>query len=178
MPERESALRKVPVIVYGVAAIILVLIMIYLQVNYLRNALAQKETESNTLSDVRVRLQQLIRAKEQAQFFTDQYNSYKVMLPDKPDEEGLIADIQRGCAVAGVHFVDIHFEERAQKGGYVEMPVKIVVEGRFQNINSLLGNLSDGRRMFRIDDVKIGQGKQSLPVLTASISASAFCTNK
>ncbi|MEW6276901.1 MAG: type II secretion system protein GspM [Bacillota bacterium] len=161
-------------IILGVLALGCMLFLIFVQVNALRAAQDAAAGEKAALARDQARLQQLSRLKEQAPLLRAQLARAERLLPAAPAEAALLNDIKDAANKSGARVVQIRFENRAAKQGYVEMPLKVTFEGRYQGLLNLLAELRAGPRALRVDGVKIGKGEQELPSIKAEITASAF----
>ncbi|MDI6709558.1 MAG: type 4a pilus biogenesis protein PilO [Bacillota bacterium] len=157
-------------------AVAAVVFLLSSQVRALNTARGMVAEEQAGFARAEARLQDLIRAKDRAADLEKQFNQSNRLLPPEPDENVLIADLQAESDRAGIHFLQIRFEQRMSRQSYIEMPFKGTFEGRYHNLLSLLAALREGPRALRIDEVKVLQGPMGPPQIRAEITASAFCT--
>ncbi|MBM7854065.1 type IV pilus assembly protein PilO [Desulfohalotomaculum tongense] len=162
------------IIILGAVLLALVLFLVYNQLGALNAAREAAAKERAAIVDVQRRLQQLTTVKKRAQDLNQQLKRCNRLLPPEPNEAELINDIKNYAYRSNVHFIQIRFQKYVPKQGYVEMPFKMVLEGEYHQLLNLLQYLQDGPRLVRIDEVKIGKGREELPVVRVDISGSAF----
>ncbi|MCL6638670.1 MAG: type 4a pilus biogenesis protein PilO [Firmicutes bacterium] len=159
----------------GVLVLLLASFLLYKQVLALKNAGAALEREKAARQKALQTLQSLKEAEKQLPYLEDRLEKYGRMLPAKPDEKGLIAGLNMCADESGVDLRQIHFGNRVKKDGYTEMPVDLVLEGRYRDILAfLLAIREDGRRIVRVDSVKMGRGQEDQTLVRAEVGARAF----
>lgn len=144
------------------------------QISAFRTAQKEAAQEEASLLREKARLTQLQHLKEQAPLFREQLAAAERLLPSSPEEGPLIEEINAAAARAGARAVQIRFEKRVPSTGVTEMPLKLVFEGDYTELLTLLGELQGCPRALRVDGLKISKAAQGQPVLKAEISASAF----
>jgi type IV pilus assembly protein PilO len=158
----------------GCAILGLITFLMYNQVIAFKAARDMAATEQAAVESARARLQELTRVKERSAGLQEQLALYNKILPAEPAEDMLITEINNIAQKSGMHFLQVRFEQRVKKQDYVEMPFRITFEGRYHALLDLLADLQDGPRALRIDNIKIGKGREELPQIKAEIAASAF----
>jgi type IV pilus assembly protein PilO len=116
----------------------------------------------------------MIEARDQELVLKESLAALGRLMPAEPQESTLINTIQGMADDCGIQFQQIQFEKRVPKQGYVEMPVKFTFQGRYNGLLALLDKLQKGSRAVRIDEVKVGKGKEDLPQIKVDVTASAF----
>ncbi|MGC7847692.1 type 4a pilus biogenesis protein PilO [Desulforudis sp. 1088] len=150
------------------------LFLLYLQFGALRAARDAVTEERMALARDQTRVQQLIKMKADAVGVQEQLNRLERMMPAEPDEDVLLADLQAAAEAAGLCLRQVRFEERVTGQGYVEMPFKLALEGRYSEVLDLLAGLRDGPRAVRIEELKLARLNEDSSEIRADIAASAF----
>lgn len=170
--------KQFPYIIMAAALGIIVLVgiafMIHARVGALRNARETLAAEQATLAGDEAQLQAMIEARDQELVLKESLAALGRLMPAEPQESTLINTIQGMADDCGIKFQQIQFEKRVPKQGYVEMPVKFTFQGRYNGLLALLDKLQKGSRAVRIDEVKVGKGKEDLPQIKVDVTASAF----
>jgi len=159
-------------------AIILGSFLLYDQFNKLNAVKDIAATEKVEMQNARAELERLKEIKEQEPQMQEQLALLERLMPVQPDENILITDINAVSQDSYTHLMQIRFEQRGVRENYTEMPFKIVFEGQYHGLLELLGSLQAGERAVRINEVKVGKGKEELPQIKAEIAASAFFTGQ
>ncbi len=157
-------------------AVILGSFLVYDQFNKLNAVKDIAATEKVEMQNARAELERLKELQEPQ--MREQLALLERLMPVQPDENILIADINAVSMDSDTHLMQIRFEQRGAKQNYTEMPFKIVFEGQYHGLLELLGSLQTGERAVRINEVKVGKGKEELPQIKAEIAASAFFTGQ
>lgn len=163
-----------PVIVLGIASLLLVGLIFYNQVNAIKAARAELAAEQAALVQTSTRLQNLMQLKENSSEFSEKMIQIEKSLPADPQENELINDLNIISGKAGVELVQIRFENRVPQENFVEMPLKLSFQGSYNNLLNLLVGLQDSPRAMRIEAFKVSKDNQDRFVLRAEISASVF----
>lgn len=174
MAGRKQSIYIILVAALGIIALVGIAFLTYTRVDDLRSARDTVAAEQAAVAGAEAQLQSLIKARDQASVLKKRLDAFDRLIPAEPKESALINEIQGMADGDGVRFLQIRFEKRAPKQGYVEMPVKIAFQGRYHGLLALLDNLQNGDRAVRIDEVKVGKGKEELPQIKAEVTASAF----
>jgi len=175
MPDdKKTANQRLLTIVLGVVVFICMLVLIYFQVQGLKQARANADSEQAALTQMQSRVTQLIKLKNEAPAMQQQLDLCNQLIPDEGQESTLITDLQSMADSAGVQFLEVHFDARVAKAGYIEMPVKFSFDGHNDGMLLLLNSMQGWKRAIRIDAVQIGKGKGDLPEIRADITGTAF----
>jgi type IV pilus assembly protein PilO len=148
--------------------------LLYLQIGALNRARDAVAREREALARAEVQLQKLVRAKARAVAVQQELARVNHLLPPEPQEDALLRDLKEAAIWSGLDLTEVRFEKRVSKAGYVEMPLKLVFEGRYPCLVELLAALQAGPRALRIDEVKVGKGRKEFPFIKADVSATAF----
>ncbi len=155
-------------------AVILVAFLIFNQAKALGAVRARFVEQELLLSQSEARLRSLIEISKDEAEAKERLLKFQDLVPDDPLEEKLITDLQTIADVSSMKFLLIRFGERVNKDSYIEIPMTIAFEGRYPHLLHFLPNLEEMGRAIRIEEVKIGRGRNELPEIVASIKASAF----
>ena len=174
MAEKKVDRQLLLTAVLGLAALVLAGVITYYQFGALKDVRAAVAEERLAVARVQAHLRDLEQTKEQAAQLEQRLKLLESMMPAAPDEDRLIAVMRDYADSSGMELQQVRFKERAAREGYHEMPVEITFEGRYNELLYLLSDLQAGQRALRIDELKVGKGRQELPELKADIIASAF----
>ena len=175
MKGKNSRPNQTLLVLAGILAAILIAFLLYKQIFALKNARAVLEKEKMTYQKAQTMLQDLKETEKQAEFLEDKLEKYGLMLPEKPDENVLISGLDICADESGVYLQQIHFGSRLAKDGYTEMPLVLVLEGRYNDILTFLKAIQkEGQRAIRIDRIKMSKGQEEQTLVRADIGARAF----
>jgi len=179
MAGKNSRPNKILPPLIGVMAFALLIFLLCGQFNAYKNARAALEKEKTACRQAQLTLQDLKEAEKQAAVLKDKLEKYQRMLPGEPDEDTLISDLDTCAAEADVNLQQIHFGSRLAKDGYTEMPLDLVLEGRYHDLLTFLEAIQgEGQRAVRIDSIKMSQGREEKTLVRADITASVFFISK
>ncbi|MDD4169472.1 MAG: type 4a pilus biogenesis protein PilO [Desulfotomaculaceae bacterium] len=159
------------------ASFLLLGCMVFMLQNQVRELGAARSELAKQQAAVAVdeeRLGKLIVLKGKYSELQAQWAETEHMLPDNPDEDVLINELKSVANRSGMRLVQVKFEERASKQGYVEQPLKLTFEGRYHGMLQMLDDLRSCRRVVRVNEVKIAKGQQDSPIIQIDLSACAF----
>ena len=163
-----------PVVVLGIAILLMVGLLFYHQVNALKAARAEMAAERAALTQTYARLQNLIHTKEQSAELSEKMRRMEKSLPGDPLENELINDIDIISAQAGVELVQVRFEEHLTQKDFMEIPLNMSFQGSYYNLFNLLAGLQNCPRAMRIEAFKIRENKRDRFALMAEITATVF----
>jgi Tfp pilus assembly protein PilO len=127
----------------------------------------------------------LARAKDaQKVRVADLFRLTKAM-PDQPDEAGIILELNQVAREAGISFESISPQGSTPLSGYQVVPIDVVFEGNFFQLNDFLfrlrnlvdvrrGALAAAGRLFTVDDIQFDEGEQKFPQIQASLTIDAY----
>jgi len=171
----KRKLHGILAVVLGVVALGLMMFLIYVQVGALREAREAAAAERAALAGAKAQLEKLLDMRDQAPLWEARLAAAERLIPREPDENRLVSDMQDVAGRANTELLQVRFEERAARENFVEMPVKIAFQGRYHGLLDLLEDLEGGARAVRVDEVKVGRGRDGLPQIRADITAAVFC---
>lgn len=173
-PEAKKRQQAVITVVLGVAILACMIILLYHQINALKEAREVVEQEQITLKKEQSRLNYLIQLSKQAEELEQRKKYLAELIPPLPDEDLLITGIQGLADQSNTDLLQVRFDNRIAKEGYEEMPVFLTFEGRYHGLLTLLDNMQTWNRALRINEVKVTKGRDDLPRIQAEIKAAAF----
>ena len=173
-PETKKQQQMVITIVLGIAILACMIFLLYHQINALKEARTVVEEKQVTLQKEQSRLNYLIQLSKQADKLEQRKEYLAELIPPLPNEDLLITGIQGLADQSNTDFLQVRFENRIAKDGYEEMPVILTFEGRYHGLLTLLDNMQTWNRALRINEVKVGKGRDDLPQIQAEIKAAAF----
>ena len=174
MPQK---LKNYYVYLLGLAGLIL-LFLIYQQLGALKTAREQLAVEQNNVSQAKAKLQSVLQVKDQALSLQEQLDRLDRIIPPQPQEDILLAELEMLANQNGMELLQVSFENYQDHKNYVEMPIKIALEGDYFGLLGFLNDFQTSPRAQRIDEVKVGQGNKELPRIRVDISASTFYLGK
>ncbi|SHE61218.1 type IV pilus assembly protein PilO [Desulforamulus putei DSM 12395] len=154
------------------------LLLVYSQFSTLRAVRQQVTAQQDALQQARLRLQALAQVKGQADRLQQQLSTLQGLLPDRPDEGGLLAEWQGMANDCGLQLLQVQFADYLQQKEYVEMPVTIVLEGQYEGLLAFLMDLQQGTRAVKVKEIKIGKGRQEAPLMRVELTAAVFYTGQ
>lgn len=108
-------------------------------------------------------------------------------LPNETDMSGILLDVDRLATSNKISFKSISPSASVVGTGYTQQPLAIVVQGRFANVSSFLGDLRrlvtvrghrlDARgRLYSVSRIDIGspEAPANFPVVRASVTLNAY----
>lgn len=171
-PSRKTLLFNVLVIL----AIVIGLILIYLQVSNLRRLNEEVEIEEAALNQARIILNRRLEHKANAPEYQAKYNLLSIKIPNKPEEEEILRYMAFLAEEYNLSVNDIRFGSRAvhQEEGYIRMPLVITAEGRYRDLVGLLGHFYQDGRAIRVDNIAITVSSIETVKLRIILTANAF----
>lgn len=163
-------------LILGGVALVLMLFLIFQQFSSLGAAKEQVALEKQSFELMEKRLQQLEQAKASEEETRQKMERAIKAIPTSPDENVLINDLKYKADDSGTHFLEIKFENRVSKEGYLEMPFKVTFEGYYQGLVELMDSVKDGPRAVRINEMILKKGSQE-GLVRVELTASAFYRN-
>ena len=106
-------------------------------------------------------------------------------MPSRPDMPGLLLELNRIAAEAGLTFESFTPQEPASRTGYQAVPLEVVFEGSFHELSELLYRLRSGvtvadgelhatGRLFAVDRLDFTEGEANFPQIRATLAVNAF----
>jgi Tfp pilus assembly protein PilO len=127
----------------------------------------------------------LVKAKDaQKVRVADLFRLTKAM-PDQPDEAGILLELNNVARHAGISFDSISPQGSTPLSGYQVVPINVVFNGNFFQLNDFLlrlRNLVDVRRgaleadgrLFTVDNINFDEGEAKFPQIQASLTIDAY----
>lgn len=174
MMRRKLSTQEILIAFLGAVVLAGMIFFIYSQIDTLKSVRSQIDQEQLAVNSAISNIQKMMLLKEQAPEMEKKLAVINQCIPLQANEEALISEFNRLANHYGIQLVQLNFEPQVAKQGYVEIPLIIIVEGRYFNLVSLLTEMQSGSRTLRIDEFKMGPGQQGLPYLKTEIKVSAF----
>jgi Tfp pilus assembly protein PilO len=154
-----------------------------------------KQNEAKTLDASIVTVEQSIAARRaelarpKAEIRVKPSDLYRLSkaLPGNPDIAGVMLEVNRLAALHGITFRSIRSNSPVPATSYMVHPFEVVLEGRFSNVSSFLGDLRklvrikkeqiDVRgRLFAVDTLALSKpdGEKKFPTVKATVTLDAF----
>ena len=103
--------------------------------------------------------QVLLQKLQDAQARTSEYEAHlselQKMIPQAPDQNQFLVWVHQVSSDASLKLADVSFETHTQEAGYSVMPVKLYLQGNYNNTLQFLSSLMYGERLVRVDDVDL-----------------------
>jgi len=127
----------------------------------------------------------LLKAKDaQKVRVADLFRLTKAM-PDQPDEAGILLELNNVAHESGISFDSISPQGSTPLSGYQVVPISVVFNGNFFQLNDFLlrlRNLVDVRRgaleadgrLFTVDNINFNEGEKKFPQIQASLTIDAY----
>jgi len=127
----------------------------------------------------------LVKAKDaQKVRVADLFRLTKAM-PDQPDEAGIVLELNNVARQSGISFDSISPQGSTPLSGYQVVPISVVFNGNFFQLNDFLlrlRNLVDVRRgaleadgrLFTVDNINFNEGEMKFPQIQASLTIDAY----
>jgi Tfp pilus assembly protein PilO len=154
-----------------------------------------KQNEAKTLDASIVTVEQSIAARRaelarpKAEIRVKPSDLYRLSkaLPGNPDIAGVMLEVNRLAALHGITFRSIRSNAPVPATSYMVHPFEVVLEGRFSNVSTFLGDLRklvrikkeqiDVRgRLFAVDTLALSKpdGEKKFPTVKATVTLDAF----
>ncbi|UMZ73515.1 type 4a pilus biogenesis protein PilO [Natranaerofaba carboxydovora] len=169
--------RTILFIIAGFLLFLLLFYVTYMQFQSLADSREELAYEKENLSEEKSELAWLQELKENESLMKEQITVLQNALPESSEKSNIIRYI-RGSIHSSGNILDINFESQVSNENYIEQPIHIVFEGRYEGLVSLINNLNTSPRAFRIDEIEIYSGSEGLPQIMADVYVSAFYLNK
>jgi Tfp pilus assembly protein PilO len=127
----------------------------------------------------------LVKAKDaQKVRVADLFRLTKAM-PDQPDEAGILLELNNVARQAGISFDSISPQGSTPLSGYQVVPINVVFNGNFFQLNDFLfrlrnlvdvrrGALAADGRLFTVDNINFDEGEAKFPQIQASLTIDAY----
>lgn len=161
-----------------VAVILAALAALFWQFTALKAAKEWLENEKTMLAQANARLQAMAELERQASAFEQELAFLQKLLPDGPEEDRLLVDLQSGADLAGMRFVQVRFGEPVARDKYFELPLNLVFEGSYHQLLQLLQYLEVYERALRIEELRMDRGRAEPPGMTVNMRASVFYSGR
>jgi len=167
--------RKILIIALAVVVIALTGVLIYFQYNTLMDLRAEVEEEEIALDAARATLERRLEHQQRADKYEERLDYALSKMPTQAEEEEVLRYIHHLAGEYDLRPVEIAFADHYQaEEGYMNMPLSITIEGRYNGIRRMFNDLYSGDRAVRIDDFDITRAGGNGAYLQVNISAYTF----
>ncbi|MFO7951748.1 MAG: type 4a pilus biogenesis protein PilO [Bacillota bacterium] len=150
-------------------------VLIYFQHNALTELREEIEEEKAALDAAQATLDRRLEHQQRADKYEERLDYALSKMPAKPEEEELLRYIHRLVGEYDLRAVEISFGDRSEDDeGFMNMPLTIILEGRYNGIRRLFNDLYGGDRLFRIDSFDLSPAGENGTALQVNISAYTF----
>jgi Tfp pilus assembly protein PilO len=106
-------------------------------------------------------------------------------MPDQPDEAGILLELTSVARASGIAFDSITLQGSAIVGTYQAVPITVVFEGNFFQLNDFLfrlrnlvdvrsGALAANGRLFTVDGIQFDESELQFPQIRATLQIDAY----
>jgi Tfp pilus assembly protein PilO len=106
-------------------------------------------------------------------------------MPDQPDEAGILLELTNVARQSGISFDSIAPSGSTPLTGYQVVPINVVFNGNFFQLNDFLfrlrnlvdvrrGALAADGRLFTVDSIHFDEGEKKFPQIQASLTIDAY----
>ncbi|QGG46587.1 type 4a pilus biogenesis protein PilO [Heliorestis convoluta] len=148
--------------------------IIYQQWQSLQGTRQVLAKEEKNVEAAQARLEEMFLLRENLDRLKEHEAQLSRLMPATPEEGELIRFIEGQSNRANAHLVEIRFESPQSRSGYMEIPLRLVVEGSYQELLRLLHWLQAGERALRVEEVNLSRGRQASGSLRMEIQAISF----
>lgn len=148
-------------------------IIIYLEYKNIGDIQYKITMAQDDLLKSQVRLQVLNKLKEDYPQFEQKLALYGRLIPDTPDEQDIIKDMDRLLNASGARLKHISFDGSEPSEGFVAMPMSITIDANYFSLLNFLDALDGYNRLIRIDSISMGR-QSDTSELNVNMSCRAF----
>jgi Tfp pilus assembly protein PilO len=106
-------------------------------------------------------------------------------MPDQPDEAGIVLELTNVARQSGITFESIAPQGSTPLTGYQVVPINVVFDGNFFQLNDFLfrlrnlvdvrrGALAADGRLFTVDSIQFDEGARKFPQVQAALTVDAY----
>ncbi len=152
-----------------------------LHLSGLQQNLTQIEQKETTLKsefkDKAGKAANLDAYRKQMEEMEETFGALVRQLPSDTEVPGLLEDITNRGVASGLEFTSIDLQPEQTAEFYVELPIKMVVEGTYHDLGAFVSGIAGLPRIVTLHDFNIEPGKDSDGTLTLSITAKTYRYN-
>ncbi len=156
--------------------IVMLIVFLLLCHNRLASLNATRENlllQEKALAREEEHLLTLRQLEEEGPGFQLRLERFENLIPEEMAGCRQISSLQKITALSGMRLLQADFGDEKAGDGYVEVPLELSLEGSFGAVQKLLLSMREGKRAFRIDDLQIIGGQESVP-LSVVLKAGTF----
>lgn len=154
-----------------VVAVILFLGIVFFTVSRfgaLSDARERLAEEEQALQLAEIQLERLQEIGRQAPEFAKYLTSLEHLMPGQPEEDALIACLEKMAVDNDVRFSRINFNARQETDdGFVEIPLNLTFQGDYRSFLSMMSRIQQPQeksRAFRVENLQLNQDRLELNV--------------
>ncbi|MDO9574725.1 MAG: type 4a pilus biogenesis protein PilO [Candidatus Contubernalis sp.] len=166
--------REHVVIILSILGILLMIFLIFLQYDLLKDQQQVVEGFKLELKEAELKLEHLQDLKERSYLYYEQLDSLKKMIPNEAEESWILDYLERVSIKSGTKLNLTKFSQRISKSGCTEIPLIITLQGSYSSLTAFLEMIEQGERAFRIDGIKINKDEESSSSIKAEVFVTAF----
>ncbi len=152
-----------------------------LHLSGLQQNLTQIEQKETTLksefTDKAGKAANLDAYRKQMEEMEETFGALVRQLPSDTEVPGLLEDITNRGIASGLEFTSIDLQPEQTAEFYVELPIKMVVEGTYHDLGAFVSGIAGLPRIVTLHDFNIEPGKNNDGTLTLSITAKTYRYN-
>ncbi len=140
---------------------------------------AEEQTLKEQFSSKAFRAANLEAYREQMVEMEKSFGALVKQLPSETEVAGLLEDITHAGTGSGLVFSSIQLQKEVTKGFYIELPIKIAVQGSYHELGSFVSAVAALPRIVTLHDFSIKPvGKGNDELLNMSITAKTYRYNE
>lgn len=134
----------------------------------------QEETLKTEFKDKAGKAANLDAYRKQMEEMEETFGALVRQLPSDTEVPGLLEDITNRGIASGLEFTSIDLQPEQAAEFYVELPIKMVVEGTYHDLGAFVSGIAGLPRIVTLHDFSIVPGDESDGSLTLSITAKTY----
>lgn len=172
MPEKKNANSNILLVIALGAVFCCLMIFSVIKILHIKDTRYGIDQEEQANQENQIKLQQLRQLSKREDEFNLSLLIMNNLLPDQADESQIINQIQSMSNKLPVNFIEVQFGDWVVNNNINIMPFTLRFSGDYKELIELIGNISSGERLIRIDEISIAKSEEVN--LNADIKARAF----
>lgn len=134
----------------------------------------QEETLKSEFKDKADKAANLDAYRKQMEEMEETFGALVRQLPSDTEVPGLLEDITNKGVASGLEFKSIDLQPEQAAEFYVELPIKMVVQGTYHDLGSFVSGIAGLPRIVTLHDFEIEPGGEDDGLLELSITAKTY----
>lgn len=154
--------------------IVLLIVLNVININNISNKSSLINSELAMLENKKSELNELEKLSLIRPELEKAFALLSTQIPDEPSEDEIIEYISSLSAAYKNDLIQIRFDDRVANGVLTEMPLSLTFKGSYSSFVAFIDALSEGQRLFRIDEINMDKTEGADGKINASVTARAF----